>query len=232
MSFSMNNSGSVCSFALAALGLYLGLVLTGTSSTIAQSPMSDRSESKSKAQRRGNDQARSGDKAIEQFAATLEDLYRVAYEIASADPAKTEKGRFSLNYFVSVKPNGASRFTSVPASGDDASGWSGRYREPFQRLYDAFLPRTDEWNDDLFVQFDLGPEDVTLKASLVVDPTSNDTLLAELQQASIKQRVTASDQVRSQIYGAAQVSVQKNKIVVVANLPRAGLESLLTKNDK
>ena len=152
--------------------------------------------------------------------------------MAAADAGNPAKNRYGLNYFVSVKPNGATRFSAIPNAGEDGLVWSGRYRESLQRLYDAFLPRTDEWNDDMSVEFDLGPNDVSLKVTVLMDPSSCESLLADFEQALSRKRFSPSDSVRSQIYGASQITVQKNKVVVVANLPRDGLESLLTKRNK
>jgi hypothetical protein len=214
---------------LGALGLCFGLILVGSTSVFPQSAIS-RHENPGKTQK-ADGEKRNTERAVEQFAATLEDLYRAASEISgAADPS--EKDRFNLNYFVSVKKNGAWRFSANPASGGDSSAWSGRYREPLQRLYDAFLPQTDEWDDDMLVQFSIGPDDVSLKAIVEMSHDDNVSALTGFDQSLMKRRSAASDPVRSQIYGASQVTVQKDKVIIAANLPRAGLETLLTKTDK
>ncbi len=211
---------------LAALGVCLGFILTGPSSSFAQS-----SGVEARSERPLNrDKKVDAEKAAEQFASTLVDLYRASSEVTSAELEKGGKSEFSLSFFVSIRPNGAARFTANSRPDGTNAEWSGRYREPLMRLYDAFLPRVDDWNDELLVQFDVRPDNVTLKATFVTDPNNGVAAFGGIDQLAFTQKAAASDAIRSQILSASEVTVQKDKIIVVANLPRAGLQPLLTKD--
>lgn len=212
---------------IAALGVYLGLVLAGAApQVLAQATVTRHVEQKD-----GADKRPDGEKALEKFAAALEDLYRITSEVsANANAKRANNGTFSFDYFVTVKPNGVSRQYS--ASVGVSSPWSGKLREPLLSLYDAFLPRADDWDENFLVQFNVDNDHVTLKTTIITDPGSTAQSLSAIEQGLVRQRSTETNFVRSQIYNASNVTVEKNKIIVVANLPRAGLESLLTKSGK
>ncbi len=213
---------------LATLGVYFGLILAGAvPQVLGQAAMARQFDIKDEIEQKDDlDKKPDGDKALEQFAAALEDLYRISSEI-SADAKRGNKGEFGFDYFVTVKPNGVSRQSSQTGEG---SLWSGKFREPLRALYDAFLPRSDEWNENFLVEFTVSKDQVTLKTTAITDPGSTAQSLSGYEQALLRKRSLETNFVRSQIYNASKVTVEKNKIIVIANLPRAGLESLLTKN--
>ena len=169
---------------------------------------------------------RDGERALEVFATSLEDLYKITSELAN------EKGRksvYGFEYFVTVKPNGVS--SQSARGGDGSLEWSGKFREPLHALYDAFLPRVDNWNENFLVEFRVDKDIVTLKATILNYPDTPAASLASFEQGLGRKKVSGeADFIRSQIYQASKVTVDKNQIIVVANLPRAGLESLLTKD--
>ncbi len=212
---------------LATLGVYFGLILAGAvPQVIGQAAMARQFDIKDEVEQKDDlDKKPDGDKALEQFAAALEDLYRITSKL-SANSKRGNKGEFSFDYFVTVKPNGASRQYS-PAG---ESSWSAKFREPLRDLFDAFLLRSDEWNENFLVEFKVSKDQVSLKTTIITDPGSTEQSLSGYEQALLRRRSNEANFVRSQIYDASKVTVEKNKIIVVANLPRAGLESLLTKN--
>ncbi len=219
--------------ALATLGACLGLVLAGAAPKVAAQDAARHAGAKGEIeQKRHFDKRPDGEKALEQFAAAFEEFYRVAHELTSGDPFRDPETPFSLNYYVTVKPNGAARLYSHPHFSEDAAPWSTRFREPLMNLYDAFLPRSDDWNENFLVQFSIGPSGVSLKTTILADSPSQISAPSVYENALLDQRSTQTDLVRSQIYQASRVSVEKNKIIVVANLPRAGLDSLLTKEGR
>lgn len=202
------------------LGVYFGLVLSGaTPNVVAQAPVARHSDNKN-----SFDKARE-EKSLETFAAALEDLYRATSEISEK---RGNNGKFSFDYFVTVTPNGASRQYS-PTGG---ASWSRKFLEPLHSLYDAFLPRAEEFNENFLVQFIVGDDHVTLRTTIITEPGSAASTRSGIEQALLRQRSTEANFVRSQIYNASNVTVEKDKIIVVANLPRAGLESILTKSDQ
>lgn len=208
---------------LATLGVYFGLILAGAAPPVfGQSTMTRQADIRDDLVKTPD-----GDKALEQFAAALEDLYKISSEISADAKRRDSSGRFGFDYFVTVKPNGVSRQSSQNGEG---SAWSGKFREPLRALYDAFLPRSDEWNENFLVEFKVGKDQVSLKTTIITDPGSTEQSLSGYEQALLRRRSNEANFVRSQIYNASKVTVEKNKIIVVANLPRAGLESLLTKN--
>ncbi|CAN5239225.1 hypothetical protein BH20ACI2_BH20ACI2_18070 [soil metagenome] len=212
---------------LATLGVYFGLILAGAvPQVLGQAAMARQFDIKDEIEQKDDlDKKPDGDKALEQFAAALEDLYRITSEI-SADAKRGNNGKFGIEYFVTIKPNGVSMQYSPTGEGS----WSGKFREPLRNLYDAFLPRSDDWNENFLVEFNVSKDQVTLKTTIITDPGSTAQALSGFEQALLRRRSNEMNFVRSQIYDASKITVEKNKIIVVANLPRAGLESLLTKN--
>lgn len=204
------------------VAVYFGLLLAGATPQIqAQTTGSRQSDRKGATEKKI-----SGDKALEQFAVALEDLYRITSEL----PTEAKRGQESdltLDYFVTVKPNGVSRQYS-PSS--DEAIWSAKLREPLRDLYDAFLPRAEDWNENFLVHFSVGKDVVTLQTTIVTDPGSAAQLLSSFELGLLARRSAEGNYIRSQIFQAANVSLDKNKIIVVSNLARAGLDSLLTKS--
>ena len=165
---------------------------------------------------------REGEKALAVFAASLEDLYRITSEMA-AEEKGARRSAYGFEYLVSVKPNGVSSQTS---RGDEGSlEWSGKFREPLYALYDAFLPRVDDWTENFLVKFHVDKDAVTLKVTVLDFPDTPAASLAAFEQGLGRKKVSGETNfIRSQIYNASKITVDKNKIIVVANLPRAGLE--------
>ena len=199
-----------------------GFVFAGPSyQSFAQAP-----EARSSERNQSREKKRDGETALEVFAASLGDLYKITSELA------IEKGRrsgFGFEYFVTVKPNGVS--SQSARGGDGSLEWSGKFREPLHALYDAFLPRVNDWDENFLVEFRVDKDTVTLKATVLNYPDTPAASLASFEQGLGRKKVSGdANFIRSQIYQASKVTVDKNKIIVVASLPRAGLESLLTKD--
>ena len=202
--------------------MYLGLVLVGAPhQSLAQS-----SDARSTERKQDREKNRDGEKALEVFAASLEDLYQITSNLAKE---KGLRSGYGFEFIVTRKPNGVSSQTSL--GGEGSLEWSGEFREPLYALYDAFLPRVDDWAENFIVKFRVDKGTVTLKATVLDYPDTPAASLAAFEQGLGRKKVSGeANFIRSQIYEASKITVDKNKIIVVANLPRAGLEPLLSRS--
>ena len=174
-----------------------------------------------------------GEKAIDQFASSFEDLYRIASEISADHLEKTASGQYSFDFFVSVNPRGGSRHFSPGAFNSRPRSYSGRNDEPLRRLYDAFLPRSEDGRENFFVQFGFGDKELSFKTTItVVDSSVAASTASVYQKALARHRTLESNYLRSLIFEASKITVDNSKIIIVTRLPRAGLDTLLASDVK
>lgn len=219
---------------LTTLGVYLGLLIVGGaapqafahSATTRAFEITDEIEVKDDL-----DNKPDAEEALAQFAASLEDIYRIAAEISRNNPDGVGKSQYNFNFFVSVRPKGGSTFVSKPEFNTGPRTHSGRHSTPLQNLYDAFLLRSEEHHEKFRVDFELTQTDLGFKANLFAD---SDEIAKEQGRAFAESLVRLKDRQieirKTLIYSETRIEVNKNQVTIVTRLPRAALDPLLAKN--
>jgi hypothetical protein len=221
---------------LTTLGVYLGLLMVGGaapqvlahSATTRTFEITDEIEVKDDL-----DNKPDADAVLEQFAESLEDIYRVAAEISAEDVEGLEKSHYDFNNFVTVFRDGGSRFVSRPEFNGGERTFSGRYSSAIRDLYDAFLPRSEDFHERLRIDFRLTSSDLEFRANFVA---GSDTLAGDIGDAlsrALQSRKERELEVRrTLIYSETKIDVDGDRVLVVTRLPRAGLDALLAKDAK
>lgn len=220
---------------LATLGVYLGLVLIGaTPQVLAQAAMTKQFNVKDEVEVKDNlDKKPDDELAIEQFASSFEELYKIAAEISAEHPDDVLKGAYSFDFYVSVPPGGNSTLFSPSAFNNGTRIHSGRIGEPLRRLYDAFLARTEKSHENFFVQFGFGNSEISFKTTITaLDSPVAASSASAYEKALIRLRSTETNYLKSVIFEASKVTTQNNQIFIVTRLPRADLDALLASNAK
>lgn len=173
------------------------------------------------------------DDAIDQFAETLEEIYRIASDLSFGDPEGVRRGQYGFDYFVSLNQNGGQRHYSPSGFNSGLKTSSGKYSVPLKKLHDAFVSREESWHDKLFVQFGVGPDEGSLKITITdADDSNSVTRASEYEKALERRSLDEARYVRSLIFRAAKVSVAKDQVTIVTRLPRADLDKLLANDAK
>lgn len=220
---------------LATLGVYLGLVLVGaTPQCLAQAAMTREFSVKDEIEVKDDlDTKPDSEKALDQLAETIKEIYGAAFEISEEHADLVNEGRYDFSYYVSIRPNGTARYLEPKENKSDLATNANRYFVPLRRLYEAFLDRSEDWHDRFLVQFEFGQSDVTFKATITAaDAQSAANTASSYEKALDRKRSLESNLVRSTILKSTEVTVKDGKIVIVTHLPRAGLDPLLASDAK
>ena len=210
--------------------MYLGLVLVGaTPQVLAQAAMTKQFNVKDEIEHKDDlDIKPDGDKAIEQFALSFGDLYKIAAEISIDHPDKVSEGQYSFNCFFSQSQRGLSTMHCPGSLNNGTHIHSGRNNQPLRQLYDAFIARSDSVHEKFLIQFGFGDAEVSFRTTI----TASDSLCAAsaasvFDNALARHRLLEANLIRSLIFEASKVTVENNKIIIVTRLPRGSLDSLL-----
>lgn len=173
------------------------------------------------------------EEALAQFAASIEEIYRVAAEISRDNPEGVEKSQYNFNFFVSLRPSGSFTCVSKPEFNTEPRTHSGRYSTPLRYLYDAFLLRSDEQHEKFRVDFEITQNDLAFKANLFAD--SDEIAKAQghaFAESLVRLRDREIEIRKTLIYSETHIEVHKNQVTIVTRLPRAALDPLLAKDAK
>ena len=221
---------------LTTLGVYIGLLVAGGaapqvlahSATTRNFEITDEIEATDRL-----DDKPDADAVTEQFAISLEEIYRVAAEISAENPQGVENGQYDFHYFVTVYPNGGYFLLSKPEFNTGLRTKSGRYGTPLSKLYDAFLPRTREKHEKLRIDFALTPTGLEFRANLFVENEgAARDISASLSHALTTRKEREIDARKALLYGDTKISFDRNQVTIVTRLPRASLDPLLAKDAK
>jgi hypothetical protein len=219
---------------LTTLGVYLGLVLVGSTPVLGHAAMTRNFDIQDEIEVKDDlDNKPDGENTLLQFASSFEELYRITAEASADHPDKVFDGQYSFNYFVSVRPKGGSRYVSPSPFNNGPRIDLGRNSKPIRQLYDAFLPRAEEWHEKLFVQFGLGLDEISFRITLAQpDSEAAASLSSAYSKALSRLLAVETNLVRILIFQSMEVSVEKENVIVSTRLPRAGLDTLLAKDAK
>ncbi len=220
---------------LATLGVYLGLVLIGaTPQVLAQAAMTREFNVKDEIEHKDDlDTKPDSEKALEQLAETIKDVYGGATEVSQDHLDLVNEGRYDFSYYVSIRPNGTARYREPAENKSDLVTNANRYFVPLRRLYDTILSRSDDWHDRFLVQFVLGQNDATFTLTVTAaDAQSAAGSASSYEKALERKRSIEANLVRSTILRSTEVTAKDDKIVIVTHLPRAGLDPLLASDAK
>lgn len=228
-----NRQGQNSILILTTLGVYLGLMLVGATPVLGHAATTRHFEITDEIEITDDlDKKPDEESSIDQFASCFEELVRVAAEWSSKNaPDSSSDDLLSFNYFVSVKPSGAARhFAPSPVNYRQQLSL-GKNHKPLQGLYDAFLPRESDWNEKFLVQFEFGVQDISLKATISEPgPIVADSAADAYSKAIARRLAGESLAVRFSILQSTQVTAEGDRVIIVARLPRAGLDPLPAKN--
>ena len=221
---------------LTTLGVYLGLLMVGGaapqvlahSATTRNFEITDEIEVKDDL-----DNKPDADAVIEQFAKSLEDIYRIAAEISAENVEGVERSQYDFNNFVTVFRNGGARFVSKSGINGGGGIFSGRYSTSLKDLYDVFHPRSEDFHEKLRIDLRLTSSDLEFRANFVA---GSDTVAGDIGDAlsrALQSRKERELEVRrTLIYSETKIDVDGDHVLVVTRLPRAGLDALLAKDAK
>lgn len=220
---------------ITALGVYFGLMLSGAApNALARQAaitrnfdVSDEIEINE-----GPGKDPDADKAIEEFASALLEIYRITSEISANAPDELESGRFNFSAFITVNKRGGG---SMLFSGMYNSGrfiYSGRQKWPLFRLYDSVLPREEKQSHRFRVDFQLEQDTVSLQTNLFADNPSNAERIARLyDEVLLSRKEMELTVLRSLIYSTMDISVEDKQVIIVSHLPRASIDPLLATDE-
>ena len=220
---------------LATLGVYLGLVLIGaTPQVLAQAAMTREFSVKDEIEVKDDlDTKPDSEKALDQLAETIKDVYKAASEISEDHLDLVNEGRYNFGYYVSIRPNGTARYLEPSGYKTDVLTNSNRYFIPLRRLYDAFVNRSEDWHDRFLVQLEFGQNDITFKTTITAADARSALGAASSYDKALGRKLSLeANLVRSTILKSTEVSSKDDKIIIVTHLPRAGLDSLLASDAK
>ncbi len=220
---------------LATLGVFLGLVLIGAApQVLAQAAMTREFNVKDEIEHKDDlDTKPDIEKAFEQLAGTVKDVYSSAEEVTRDHDDLLNDGNYAFSYYISIRPNGTARYLDPGNNKTDLVTNANRYFVPLRRLYDSLLARSDDWHSRLLVQFVLGRDDATFTVTIVSPDDGSAAAAASAYQKALERKLSSeTNLVRSTILRSTEVTAKDDKVLIVTHFPRAGLDPLLAADAK
>lgn len=213
---------------ITALGFYFGLMLTGAApSTFARQVAVPRGFDIRDEIDFSDDLDKSPDagKTIDDFAAALLELYRLALE---QNPGAIEESAFDFKLFLNINERGRGR--AAYSGGHNHGGFicSGRMAKWLFRLSDFTLPGSKIWKENYRIDFELGQRDVPPQSS----PFTDNANIAESStqrygEALSRRREIEADALKPLIYSTFNIFVEDAHVAIVTRLPRGSIDPLI-----
>lgn len=220
-----NRKGQNSLLFITTLGVYLGLVLVGAAPVLGHAAttrnfeISDEIEYKDDLDKKPDEEA-----SLAGFTTCFEQLVRAAADWSAVNEGLSDD-LLSFNYFVSVKPTGAQRHVSPAEFNNRRSVNLGNFSKPLQLLHDGFLPHEADWHEKLFVQFELGAEDISFRVTLrEPGPAEADSAVDAYSKALYRRLALETAAARLSILRSVQVTAEGDRVIIVTRLPRAALD--------
>ena len=215
---------------LTTLGVYLGLVLVGSTPVFGHAATSRAFDLRDEVEVRDDLHNKPDDEAaLEIYSSAFESIFITATELADTFPALVEQGRYDFDMYYGI--NAAGRLNGISYLGKGVD--SGKYTSPIRSLYNSFPHSAEPDSKPFRLVFAVDLEGFEFKVSWVQDHRQDAAQLAgayAAQLPTLKERHASA--ARRLIYESTQISSKQNQIYIVTRLPRAALAALLATRAK